>query len=261
MTTLLQAISVKARIINALFIHSLLTEHGKTKVSYLTALIKPLFQIVMMTVVFSILGRSAAVGDNLVLFLATGIIPYNLCLGLANKMLQLNRSSRNILNNTLVTPFDLSIAFLLSESIVLLISTGIILIGLGNWGYWDHRVDSLLGILLITIASILLGYGVGLFNASVAAIAPSYEKVWKVLSMPLFLMSGVFFVADQRFPPEVIAIIQYNPLLHIIEFMRDSFYRSWESSLFDGSYLVTFIVCALLAGLVMQKLTQKRKRV
>jgi capsular polysaccharide transport system permease protein len=257
----LKAICVKARIINALFIHSLLTEHGKSKIGYLAALAKPLFQIIMLSTMFTFLGRSPAIGDNLVLFLATGIIPYNLCIGLTNKMLQINKSSRNLLNSTLATPFDISIAFLLSETVIILISAAAILIGLGHFGYWDHRVDSLLGILLITITSIVLGYGVGLLNVSITAIVPSYEKVWKILSMPLFLMSGVFFVADQRFPAEVIAILKYNPLLHIIESMRDSFYRSWESTLFDMGYLLIFTVITVLLGLLMQKLTQNRQRV
>lgn len=261
MGAFLKAISVKARIINALFIHSLLSEHGKTKIGYLAALAKPLFQIVMLTTVFTIMSRGVAIGDSLVLFLATGIIPYNLCIGLANKMLLINKSSRTILNSTHVTPFDISVAFLLSETLILLISAAVILIALGHFGYWNHQVDSLLGILLITLTTIILGYGVGLLNASVSAIIPSYEKVWKLLSMPLFLMSGVFFVADQRFPAEVLAILKYNPLLHIIEFMRDSFYRSWESTLFDMRYLLTFTVTALLMGLLMQKLTQKRQRV
>ena len=260
MNPFLKAVVVKARIINALFVHSLLTEHGKSKIGYPMAVIKPLFQIAMLTTMFTILGRGSPIGDSLTLFLATGIITYNLCVTLANKILRINKQYRSILGATHTSPFDISIAFLLSESLILLISSAIILTGLGNLGYWDHKIDSLLGILLTTIAAIGLGYGVGLFNASLASIIPAYEKVWKILSMPLFLMSGVFFIADQRFPPEVIAILKYNPLLHIIESMRDSFYRSWESTLFDLGYVLWFILCSLLAGLLMQKITQKRPR-
>jgi len=261
MSAFFKAVGVKARIINALFIHALLTEHGKTKIGYLTALAKPLGQIVMLTTMFTILGRATPIGDSLVLFLATGIIAYNLCMGLTNKMLKMNKQYRSILNSTHASPFDISIAFLLSETLILILISMIILIGLGNLGYWDHKIDNLIGILLTTIASIALGYGVGLFNASVSAIIPAYEKVWKILSMPLFLTSGVIFVADQRFPPSVIAIIKYNPLLHIVESMRDSFYRSWESTLFELSYVLWFILCSTLAGLLMQKITQKRVRV
>lgn len=255
------AISVKSRIINALFIQTLLSEHGKTKIGYLAAIVKPISQIIMLTTMFSILGRTPALGDNLVLFFATGIIPYNLSIGLANKMLQINKSSRVILSSTPATPFDISVAFLLSESLILLISATVILLGLGNLGYWDHQVDSLLGIMLTAIAAIALGYGVGLFNLSLSAIVPSYEKIWKILSMPLFLMSGVFFVADRNFPPVVIEILKYNPLLHITESMRDSFYRTWESTLFDLRYLLIFILCSSFLGLIMQKITQKRHRV
>jgi capsular polysaccharide transport system permease protein len=262
MRKLLKAFSVKARLINALFMHAILTEHGKTKIGYLTAIIKPLGQIIMLSLVFTVLGRSIAIGDSMVLFLALGIIPYNLCIGLTNKMLNVNKaSSRMLLSSTPATPFDISIAFLLSESLVLFISTGIILTGLGAFGYWDYRVDSLLGVLLASIASIMLGFSVGLLNISIASIIPSYEKVWKILSAPLFLTSGVIFVADRRFPPEIIAVLQYNPLLHIIESMRDSFYRTWESTLFDLSYVLWFILYALAIGLGMQKITQNRERI
>jgi capsular polysaccharide transport system permease protein len=260
MNRFFRAVAVKSRIINALFIHALISEHGKSKVGYLTAIIKQLGQIIMLTAMFSVLGRNPPIGDDLVLFLATGIIPYNLCMGLANKMLLINKSHRAILTSTPATPFDISIAFLLSETVIILISAMIILAGLGHFGYWDYRVDSLIGILLISITSITIGYGIGLLNMSITVIIPSYEKVWKILSMPLFLMSGVFFVADQRFPAEVISILKYNPLLHVIESTRDSFYRSWESTLFDISYILSFAISVLLAGLLMQKLTQARQR-
>lgn len=261
MNAFFKAVGVKARIINALFIHALLAEHGKTKIGYLTAIIKPLGQIIMLTAMFTILGRGAPIGDSFVLFLATGIIPYNLCIGLANKMMQMNKSHRSILSSTPATPFDISVAFLLSETLILLLSASIILLGLGNFGYWDHKIDSLLGILLTVIASVALGYGIGLFNVSVMTITPSYEKVWKILSMPLFIMSGIIFVVDQRFPAEVIAVLKYNPLLHIVESMRDSFYKSWEGVLFDISYVLWFILCSMLAGLLIQKITQARPRV
>lgn len=260
MTHFFKAVAVKGRIIHALFIHAILTEHGKSKIGYLTAIIKPLGQIIMISTMFTVLGRAAPIGDNLVLFIATGVIPYNLCIGLTNKMLHTNKSYKNILHSTPATPFDISIAFLLSETLVILIATMAILTGLGHFGYWDHKVDSLLNVLLISIASITLGYGIGVFNASLTAIIPSYEKVWKILSMPLFMMSGVFFIADQRFPAEVIEILKYNPLLHIVESMRDGFYRSWESTLFDLSYVLWFVLTTLTIGLIMQKLTQSRKR-
>lgn len=259
MSPFFTAVSVKARIINALFIHALLAEHGKTKIGYLTAVIKPLGQVIMLTTIFSFLGRRASVGDNLLLFLTTGIMSYNLCIGLANKMMQINKSHKNILAGMPVTPLDISLAFLLSETLILILACIFILIGLGHFGYWDHKVDSILGILLSAIASVLLGYGIGLFNLSMSAIFLSYEKIWRILSMPLFMMSGIFFVADHRFPAEVISVLKYNPLLHLTESMRSSFYRTWDSTLFEIGYLLWFILAMLIVGLVMQKITQTKQ--
>lgn len=258
MKALLKAAEVKIRIIHAVFIQVLLSEHGKSKIGYVTAIIKPLGQIVMLSTMFTIIGRRIGIGDNVVLFLTTGIVTYNLCVGLANKMLLINKTPKKVLRSTPATSFDYSIAFLLSETIITLLASFIILIGLGNFGYWDHRVDSLLGIMCAALLSIALGYGVGLINLGIASITPSYEKVWKIISMPLFLMSGVIFVADQRFPPEVIAILKYNPLLHIVESMRSHFYRTWESTLVDMHYVLWFTLTSMFLGLTLQRLTRKR---
>lgn len=260
MKRFLKAVTVKGRIIHALFVHTLLSEHGKSKIGYLTAIIKPLGQIVMLSTMFTVIGRRVGIGDNLVLFLTTGVVTYNLCVGLANKMLRINKAPKKILDSTTATPFDFSIAFLLSETVIIILASILILAGLGNFGYWDHRVDSLLGILLTALLSIALGYGVGLLNLALATISPSYEKVWKILTMPLFIMSGVIFIADQRFPPEVLAILRYNPLLHIIESMRSNFYRTWDSSLFDLSYVLWFTSTTLFLGLALQRLTQNREK-
>lgn len=238
----------------------MLSEHGKSKIGYLSALVKPLAKIVMLTALFTLIGRRIGIGDNTVLFITTGVITFSLSVEIAHKLLRVNKAPQKMIRCTPATSFDFSLAFLLSEAIVLIVAACIILVALGNFDYWDHRVDSLLGILLMALLAIALGYGVGLINLSIAAIIPAYEAVWKVIKMPLLLISGVVFVADQRFPPEVLAILLYNPLLHIIEAMRSYFYRSWDSAIVDLNYVFWFTLTVLFIGFVLQKLTQNKER-
>jgi capsular polysaccharide transport system permease protein len=252
-----KAASVKGRIIHALFLHLLLTEHGKSKIGYITALLKPAGQILIFSTMFTIIGRRIGIGDNVVLFLTTGIITFNLCIGLTDKILTMGKAPKRTIESTPVTTFDCSIAFLISESIITLIASFLILGGLGYFGYWDHRVDSLLGIILAALMAILLGYALGLVNLAIMTIIPPYHKVWKILTMPLFVMSGVIFLVDERFPSNVVEILSYNPILHIIEFMRSSIYRTWDGSIFDLGYVLWFTLITLFLGLTLQHLTKK----
>jgi len=182
-----------------------------------------------------------------------------MCIELVTALMKMNKSGRVLMSHPIITPMDVAISILILQSSITLVSAVILLAGTGLLGMWDYQISSLLGILTTCIIAILLGFGIGLMNASIILKAPSYEKIWQLLSLPLFLLSGVFYVAD-LLPQEALDFLKYNPLLHITESMRDSFYRSWESSFVNYGYLVSFTTVTLFIGLFLQRTTHKRVR-
>lgn len=260
MVLFFRALGVQTRVIQALVYREMLKKLGTNKAGILSAIGQPLSQILILSALFTIIGRNNPIGGSIVLFLATAIIPYNFCVLMATQMIKSREQSKSLMTHPLITPFDTIVANLIIESGILLIAGAIIFIGVGLFGYWDFSYDSLLNILLMILISILLGFSVGLINASLSARFTFYPKIWSIITSPLFFMSGIFYVASERFPPEVIAILYYNPVLHITEWSRSAFYRTWESSFVDFNYLIGFTLTALFIGLVTSRLTQEKAR-
>ncbi len=259
MRPIIKALQVKSRVIGALVYRSLLSEHGTTRLGYIAAIFKALGKVIMLSTIFMLISRNVPVGDNLIIFLASGILPFSMCIDLVNKIMTMNKSGRMLMTHPLITPLDIAISILILQSAITLIASIILLLGAGLLGLWDYKIASLLGILLTSITAILLGFGVGLMNVSIVVRVPSYEKIWQLLSMPLFILSGIFYVSDML-PREALDVLKYNPLMHITESMRDSFYRGWNSSFVNQQYLLFFTTVTIFLGLFLEKTTQKRVR-
>ena len=59
----------------------------------------------------------------------------------------------------------------------------------------------------------LLGLGVGTLNCVLFGFLPTWRNIWNVLTKPLFIISGIFFIFESL-PPQAQAILWYNPLVH-----------------------------------------------
>ena len=121
------------------------------------------------------------------------------------------------------------------------------------------RIDSFLEMMKVAGLLILLATGIGLINAAIIPHYPSYSSIFNALSRPLYFISGIFFTAN-FLSPEVYAIVDFNPLIHLIEWFRSGFYPSFESDLYDADYAVTVCVSIFAIGLLVERLSSKRAR-
>ena len=76
----------------------------------------------------------------------------------------------------------------------------------------------------------LLGLGVGTLNCVLFGFFPTWSNIWKVLTRPLFILSGLFFTFESL-PASIQAVLWYNPLIHVVGLMRAGFYGSYEAAL------------------------------
>ena len=76
---------------------------------------------------------------------------------------------------------------------------------------------------------VLLGFGHGTLNAvdrqRTSSPGATSSRCWRGR---LFMLSGVFFVPD-RMPPQIIAYLAWNPVLHGVELMRYGYYPDYRS--------------------------------
>lgn len=230
------------RAISALVLREMVTAYGNTPGGYFWAIATPVGGIVVLTVMFAIIARTPPLGTNFPLFYATGVIPFLLFNSTAAVTANALQFSRPLLSYPAVTWVDAIVArvFLsfLTNSVVFVITVvGIVIIMDINL-----VLDPWLA-LLAWVAAAQLGMGLGLLNAYLAGTVPAWERIWQVITRPMFIISGVFFIPEML-PRWAADILWYNPALHPIMLMRDAFYPTY-----DGSWIS--IVYSGLVGLAM----------
>ena len=104
----------------------------------------------------------------------------------------------------------------------------------------------------------LLGFGLGTFNAVVMSRWESWQFVEQILNRPLFIISGVFYVPS-HLPPKALAVLEWNPVLHLIEWVRTGYYPNYDSMVLSRPYVLGCALTLLLLGLAGERLYRKKR--
>lgn len=118
-----------------------------------------------------------------------------------------------------------------------------------------HRPEH---VILAFLATWLLGLGFGTLNAVIASLWDTWTQIEKILTRPLFFVSGIFYVPSQL-PPHAREILQWNPVLHLVEWFRHGFYPNYNSMILDMWYPVGVGAAMLLLGLVGERLFRRER--
>ena len=60
-------------------------------------------------------------------------------------------------------------------------------------------------------ATLLLAAGFGVFNAVVSTMIPTYGRIWGIIRLPLFILSGIFYVPNSL-PDAARDVLWWNPV-------------------------------------------------
>jgi capsular polysaccharide transport system permease protein len=77
------------------------------------------------------------------------------------------------------------------------------------------------------------------------------------LLRPLFWCSGLFFTAN-GLPSNVRDILLYNPVLHVIEIVRDGWFPSYEAQHASAGYAMAWMLCLLVLGLLLERVVRRK---
>ncbi|CAN5691660.1 ABC transporter permease [soil metagenome] len=226
----------RLRVLFALVIREMGMKFGRSLGGYFWAIAQPLGGIVLLAIGFSLALRSPPLGTSFILFYATGIIPFTIYTTMANGVSGAVRTNRGLLTYPVVTALDAILAkFVLNFMTILMIgvglSSGIILI-LGL-----HVNLDLAAIAIAFTLAALVGLGVGTLNCVLFGFFPTWKNVWGVLTRPLFLLSGIFYVFEMV-PASFQALILWNPLIHVIGLMRSGFFGTYDPSYVSYPYVL-----------------------
>lgn len=240
---------INIRVIVALMMREMSTRYGKSAGGYVWAILEPLGVIALLSVVFGFVVRSPAIGDSFALFFATGFITFHFYMELSQFAAGAVLMNRPLLTYPRVTPIDTILARALLQFFTLSVAGAIIFTGIVQFDDVRTSYDFAAIVKAVAYASVL-GVGIGATNAVIFAYVPTYQNVYRILTRPLFLVSGIFFMFEEM-PPLAQDVLWWNPLIHAVGLMRQGFYPIYDGAYISELYLGGVGVVFLTLGLFL----------
>lgn len=243
------------RSIAALVLREMGTSYGRSPGGYIWAILQPMGMIFILALAFSLVLRVPSLGTSFVLFYATGYLPFNFFGTTEQKIGGSIRFSRALLSYPGVTWVDAIIARLLLNMITSGVVFCLVISGILIWV--DTRmILNLSHVINGVMVCVLVGLGVGLCNAVLRGLWPVWGNIWGILSRPLFLASGVFFLYEDM-PSLAQSILWWNPLLHGTGLVRAGFYPTYRAEYISLIYSYGLALVLIALGLIFMRATYK----
>ncbi|KUJ77277.1 ABC transporter permease [Ruegeria profundi] len=250
-------LTLQARVIGSLVLRETRASFGTSQFGYLWAIVTPAASVAVLVTIFTLIGRQPPFGQSLALFFATGILTLEFFNKLSNTLMASFDANKALLTYPLIQETDAIFArvILISATYLLvfvLFYGGLVLLGLSSMPTFPEVVIQAFA------ATALLGFGFGTVNAVIVSLWDSWLHIERVLTRPLFFLSGIFYIPS-NLPPEAIAILEWNPVLHLVEWFREGFYPNYESTVLSKTYPLGLAVGLILFGLAGERLYRKKR--
>ena len=252
-----QLVGLQARVICALVLRETRATFGTSQIGYLWAIITPAASVGLLVFIFSLIDRQPPFGASLALFFATGILTLEFFNKLSNTLMSSFDANRALLTYPLIKEADALFARLILISatyalIMVLFFSALVFLDLAALPAYPERILQAFAI------TACLGFGFGTLNAVIVSQFASWVHLEKVLTRPLFFLSGIFYIPS-LLPPEAIEILQWNPVLHLVEWVRSGYYLNYESTVLDRSYPSGIATLLVLVGLTGERVFRKKR--
>lgn len=239
------------RSISALILREMATRYGNSPGGYIWAILDPLGAIVILSFGFSLLLRSPSLGTSFILFFAAGYLPLNLYQTSSGVVATAISFSRPLLKFPSVSWMDALLARYILNALTGLLVCYLLIAGI--LFAIDYRSPLDYGPLIRALGlALTLGFGIGTLNCVLIGLYPVWGHIWNILTRPLFIVSGVFFIYEDL-GQAAKAILWYNPLFHITGLMRSGVFTTYNPTYINELYVLGISLILSLLGLILMR--------
>lgn len=250
-----QSLTIMSRVIYAIILRESRTRYGSSNIGYAWAIVDPLVTLAVFVGIFSLLGRTSPVPAPIAVFFTTAIVPLFFWRGAVGQAANAVSASLGLLSYPQVMPADVVIGRLILEAATTIFVFILFLIGLNfilgispTWFFGDPPQ-----VILATAGLLYFTLGCCFLSSSLGRVLPVWRNIWGYMSRPIWLLSGIFFTLEQL-PTGVRAFMTYNPVAHVIEWMRSAMIPTFESNAYSILFPMAFATIALIIGLVIDRI-------
>lgn len=237
------------RAVFALMLREMATTYGRSSGGYLWAVLEPVGGIAILTMIFSLGFNAPSLGTNFPIFYATGILPFMLFNSVCNRVSTSLLFSKALLAYPSVTFLDALLARFVVNTVTQ-VMVGYLVFG-GILMIYETRTLPDPALIAQSFAlTAALALGIGTLNAYLIARFPVWQVIWSILTRPLFLISGIFFLFH-AIPQPAQDFVWFNPLIHVVGMMRAGFYPTYDASYVSQGYVLALALLSFMAGLLL----------
>jgi capsular polysaccharide transport system permease protein len=252
---LIEALKVQKRVVWALMLRETKTLFGKHKLGYLWAVINAVYQVGVFWLIRELVGFHPPHGMSTPVFLLGGFIPWLIfSKGVSNGMSAV-WANRSLLTYPQIFPLDPLIArILLQTAMQILVFILLLCVALGIGQHVE--IENPHAILLALLLALLFGFGGGAICSALNLMWPITSQLVPMVTRVLFFTSGIFYsVVD--LPWSARKILIFNPLTHIIEYMRQGFVSDYGKQYISLLYAFSFALVMLVVGLLLERYSRR----
>ncbi|OLP53412.1 hypothetical protein BJF92_01260 [Rhizobium rhizosphaerae] len=245
--------SRQLRIISALTIREVRLRNSKHAFTQLFDLGEALVFIMVHWVIFTVMHRQLLIGDSLLIFISTGIMPVLLFRTISIRAASAVEASKGVTSIPLVGALDYSIArsfveFLSFTLTFCLFFTLAYAFGMSRFALpFDYQP-----IIEFAILISLFSFGMGLINSFITYLFPLWKFLWGGFSRVQIFFSAVFYIPEYM-PPELKYYVSFNPIMHFVSLFRTGFYPTYPTHLISMTYMISCTVAVLVLGLALER--------
>lgn len=228
----------------ALFIREVKTRFGERRFGPLWVIGEPLLHLVVLLLVFVFIRTRMMPQVPFELFLVTGLIPYFIFQRTVTGLMASIDANKALFAYRPVKPIDTYITRLILETLIYLCVFVVIIFGFGFFMGLDITIYHPLMTIGVFFILLAMGFAFGIIASLIVDVFPTAKIIIKVLMMPLYFLSGIMFPL-WIVPSQYLSYLQYNPVLHLIELLRESYFSHYP--LVNGISLLYPLIVTVVA--------------
>lgn len=230
----LDSVTLKGRVINALFIRELMARFGHSNVGFLWQVLEPLVLTLGVVVSWSLIYGERNHGVRVVPLVLTGYTFLTLWRHMTTRLANSFRQASGLLFHRVVKPIDILIARGMLESVGTLMAFFAAYIPLVLLNFIEPVHDYLILLGAWTLMCFLT-FGVALIITGVTQLSETLERFVQPVMYLILPLTGVFYMV-YWLPPAARQVVQLSPLVQACEMYRagmfggaiPTFWSPWE---------------------------------
>lgn len=214
-------------IINALILRELKTRFGKNPtLGYVWVILEPMMHVLFMLVIFTLIRNRLLPQVPFSLFLITGMVPFFMFRNIVNFIMNGIEANKSLFTYKPVRPIHVFLARALLEGILYFIIFCILMITTGFFINYNIIPFNIVYSLLMFIWLVIIAFALGLL---LAVVFYGRDVIKNIIGYALSMMyfgSAIMFPL-WIVPNQMIDILAYNPILHIIELFKENYFETY----------------------------------